>query len=216
MADLGSLLALQLQGARPEALSTAGLVEYVGDRSEAVRILSGMDARPRKADYGDAEAYKAALRSWTNAQRSVQRATAEEGRQRRGRTGIRVLSPEQAAQAFRLGIRRRLAAFRANGARVRMKAVVATESPTPTGVANVTTRLKTMPVGRTPAVLIGKTAMRHVLAGDPFSQVVERFEEEWWKEYPISGSWIMDVHWLKMWPEGWPEPPDSARSGERE
>lgn len=103
-----------------------GFVNYVGGREAAWRALSGLDHKPQRGDYSGrraADRYAADTTKWKNAQRWVQRHTAEEGKQQRGqgeraRPVTSTLAPQQRRRAQTVNRERKQEEVRREGINV--------------------------------------------------------------------------------------------------
>lgn len=120
----------QLTAAAPVPRYGRDLVEYAGGRQAAVRALSGMDGPPgRRSNYASDAAYADARRTWRNASRQVQRATAGEGHQQRGQVKGVQLTPGERRRLQGANRERRRAAVRRQGIRATLTALIVIASP---------------------------------------------------------------------------------------
>jgi hypothetical protein len=124
--DLGALR--RAAASDPVPASGAAFVRYVGGREAATRALSGLDHRPQRGEYATPEAHADALRGWRSAQRSVQRWTAGEGKERRGGRTDR-LAPAARRRAQTANRTAKRTAIRQRGLRATVTALIVINSP---------------------------------------------------------------------------------------
>lgn len=195
----------------PVPSSGAELVKYAGGKAALTRQLSGMNGPPRRADYADPMAYKAASVKWRSASRRAQRAddSGKPGKQRRG-VSKTTLSPEQRGRVREAAEDRKLSQAVRRGMRARMKARLVAPSPNLRGRQDERTR--TVPASGPGVLIPGDVVaeiMRDLEDGDD-GRAAYLFMGAFFEAYgapelmvePDSGA----VQWLVMWPDGEPEP----------
>lgn len=206
--DLGDALAPALQ-AEPVPGNGAALVRYAGGRAALTRQLTGMDHAPRRAEYSTPEAHKAAQTKWQTAQRRVQRWDDEgkEGKQRRGAVKGPDLDRAQKTRLRRAANERKSRALQSRGLRARLKARVTIKSPGARGRSD--TRLREMPQGG-PGVYLDAETVRDIveaLREEGRETAAEDFLPAFLQSYGMpEEAEVTDVMWLKIWPDGSPEP----------
>jgi hypothetical protein len=103
-----------------------GFVNYVGGKEAAWKALSGLEGKPQRGEYSGrnaGERFQADTTKWRNAQRWVQRHTAEEGKQQRGqgeraRPVTSTLEPKQRRRAQTVNRERKREEVRREGINV--------------------------------------------------------------------------------------------------
>lgn len=202
VADLADKIGPSLTSAGPVPAHGRELVEYAGGTRALVETLTGMDGPPRRRDYADAEQYEAARLRWRSASRRVQRWRTE-GAQRR-------LTPKLDAGEKRR-VRRQASAvkrarLRQRGLRARLKATVRVGS----GFGRKDdVRTRDMPSGG-PGVLLPPRDVAEILDAlddEGRDAVAEVFLGLFFAAYGLPEDAELDeVMWLRVWPEGEPEP----------
>lgn len=215
MADVLQLLADAMEA--PAVPSDPDdLVEYAGGKRALTQALSGLDHSPRRKEYpdgarGDA-AYKRDYTKWRTASRRAQRGTGEgrEGKQRRGTKEGSRLTEEQKRTLRERATERKVDEITKNGLRARMYAKMRRGSP---GKKGEPARWREIPAGG-PGVFISASDADDILAeilleGNE-EAAAEFFTQDILANYFGQGAedqWeVEEVQWLKIWPEGEPEP----------
>lgn len=216
MADLGDRIGGALFEPGPVP-SGGALVGYAGGRRALTEALSGMDGPPRPGDFGgrDTDDFRAANNRWRSASRRAQRAdeAGAPGKQRR-RTPAERLTPAQRGRLEERAAAAKVEEISSRGMRARMKVRMSVDTPNARGRGAVRTRV--MPSGG-PGVLIDAATTREILedarergdevAADLFRPAFFIAYGGGLEDLPLE---IEDVIWLKVWPNGEPEPPDPS------
>lgn len=216
MADLGDRIGGALFDPGPVP-SGSGLVGYAGGRRALVESLSGMDGPPSRRAYGGETAdWRAANNRWRSASRRAQRLdeSGKAGKQRRNTPAER-LTPAQRGRLEERAAEAKIEDITRRGMRARLKVMMKVDSPNARG-GGEPARIRTLPSGG-PGVLIDAETTREILQdanerGDDVA--ADAFLPAFWIAY--GGGLddleveIEEVYWLKLWPNGTPEPPDPS------
>lgn len=203
MADLEDVLNRSFN-APPVPSSGRALVDYAGGRRAATELVSGLDHPPRRGEYRSDAAFDADRRKWNNAARSAQRWSTEAG-QRRASPKV---TPAQKAKFRREANRRKREEGGRRGMNARLKARIIIHSP---GVGKRDdSRVRVLPSINTPPVFIPASTVEEILdelgdgdAGEAAQSFLGAFLEIYGLDPDVD---LGDVHWLKLWPTGTPEP----------
>lgn len=194
----------------PVPASGRDLVKYAGGRRELAKQLSGMDGPPATSlRTRDPARYERERIAWRTASRRAQRWDDEgtPGKQRRGEVKPAELTDAQRHRLQREARARKRRALGERGMRARLFARV--RVPSPKAKAGGDTRDREMPAGGPGVYIDPSTTLDIIDQADEHDEdaAAEDFMAAFWEAYGMpEGAEIEAVYWLKIWPEGTPEP----------